>query len=841
MRLRTLSITILTTIIIALLAPAVLPQAPDVSVTPKALVWPEFVQNGEIANYTFTLTNSGPLPITCSITSTQIQPAAGWLDVTHSLLTIPASTGNTAAFDVVISAPSFGEQFLTGSVKVTFTDTAYWELTIPVRVWSAEIIEPPGIYDTVASSDDWDGKGLNDFVALTMANHGEQGGMGIGHVNMDFVTGGTDCDTNATVYLKSSSPFVAIKRGTEVSITSSLYSTNVGSGFSWVPLPGAPMSGGLGSTNSQDYDSVFTGRMANRDTSLWIERIFYTPRNNPGLPNFVLVRTVLGADEVVADSIVIGEVTDWDIPSDSLSGIACPNVSGVTLPGQEAFVYFQGFTDSASCILNNTRFATNTFLTGYDEGDDPCNSDTDFWGSWGAPASRLALDSLTGEPPTYWWDSLYTMPGLWSTPDLIDQGQFLTYEFLPGMSAGDRRVYWTVYVTGYDMLNYEHLAFAVEYARDWSENFYCPYNFGCCIGNRGNIDGSMPDDVVTLGDVAAFTDIMFISQHDPWCMSEANVDLSADSLVTIGDFLLFMEFYFNSPFPPSDTPACADPLIPMQMYDTGERDSVRVNIVPPTMYADDSTFLFEVYLYNDVQGLRGCSMGWVWDDSNMTLIDMELTPEALQVFSYRNDAKLNGDVDLARPKAEGGMFGLTLGSWYVWSTSASARKVATFTFRISDWSIEDTIVFRDTSYNCATNLTFTYPSLKSYPPWTAGEIVYYDTDYDDDGWVNEEDNCPYRYNPGQEDENENGIGDVCEICCIGDRGNVDADPDDILSLGDLTALIDVMFISLDDPWCWEEANLDGSLPEGPGSVSLGDLTAMIDFLFISLCAPPDCP
>ena len=82
---------------------------------------------------------------------------------------------------------------------------------------------------------------------------------------------------------------------------------------------------------------------------------------------------------------------------------------------------------------------------------------------------------------------------------------------------------------------------------------------------------------------------------------------------------------------------------------------------------------------------------------------------------------------------------------------------------------------------------------------------------------------------------------TCLTCCVGPfRGNVDNDPLDGVSLGDLTALIDVLFISLNAPACWDEANIDGS-PDGENSVSLGDLTALIDILFISLNDPPPCP
>ncbi|UCC43840.1 MAG: SMP-30/gluconolactonase/LRE family protein [Candidatus Zixiibacteriota bacterium] len=73
-------------------------------------------------------------------------------------------------------------------------------------------------------------------------------------------------------------------------------------------------------------------------------------------------------------------------------------------------------------------------------------------------------------------------------------------------------------------------------------------------------------------------------------------------------------------------------------------------------------------------------------------------------------------------------------------------------------------------------------------------------------------------------------------CCEGLTGNVDYDPDDIADIGDLTALIDFLFISFEGPICMAEANVDGVEP-----VDIGDLTALIDFLFISYTPPAVCP
>jgi hypothetical protein len=95
---------------------------------------------------------------------------------------------------------------------------------------------------------------------------------------------------------------------------------------------------------------------------------------------------------------------------------------------------------------------------------------------------------------------------------------------------------------------------------------------------------------------------------------------------------------------------------------------------------------------------------------------------------------------------------------------------------------------------------------------------------------------PHPYSPSTRD-----IALAMSSCCIANRGNVDNDPLDQVTLGDLTALIDHLFVSFDDLDCWEESNVDQSLPEGGTSISLGDLTVLIDHLFLSFGDLPPCP
>jgi len=74
-------------------------------------------------------------------------------------------------------------------------------------------------------------------------------------------------------------------------------------------------------------------------------------------------------------------------------------------------------------------------------------------------------------------------------------------------------------------------------------------------------------------------------------------------------------------------------------------------------------------------------------------------------------------------------------------------------------------------------------------------------------------------------------------CCVDLTGNVNCDPGDIVDIGDVTRLIDYLFISNDPLCCEEEANANGSTD---GIVDIGDLTGLIDYLFISNTPPEPC-
>jgi hypothetical protein len=65
-------------------------------------------------------------------------------------------------------------------------------------------------------------------------------------------------------------------------------------------------------------------------------------------------------------------------------------------------------------------------------------------------------------------------------------------------------------------------------------------------------------------------------------------------------------------------------------------------------------------------------------------------------------------------------------------------------------------------------------------------------------------------------------------CCVGQTGNIDCSPDDMVDIGDLTALVDHLFITFTPICCFVESDVNGD-----SSVDILDLTILVEHLFIS--------
>jgi hypothetical protein len=83
-------------------------------------------------------------------------------------------------------------------------------------------------------------------------------------------------------------------------------------------------------------------------------------------------------------------------------------------------------------------------------------------------------------------------------------------------------------------------------------------------------------------------------------------------------------------------------------------------------------------------------------------------------------------------------------------------------------------------------------------------LSYLEVDTDNDGLLDEIDNCPNDYNPTQVDTDEDGVGDACDPCNNLVFADGDLDADLSLDVDDILLLVDIL-LSGDGPQCQLES------------------------------------
>ncbi|MBU0984839.1 MAG: hypothetical protein KKA42_13275 [candidate division Zixibacteria bacterium] len=549
--------------------------APFIRVSPVSVDYPTHGANGVQTDITITVYNDGNTELNVDVIGIDktTDPGADWLGVSAtSISNIPYS--DFATFDIqlnkggVIDNGPTGLQFLDGVVylKPAAAPAANVDsLAIPIHFLVADTLADLA-WDTVTTIANFGGaKAAGDHVGLVVSNIGHFGRSGVGHVNMDFTIEGGDCDVsgNADAYVYDGSFFAAQQVGTQHNLTTSMYSADFSTKLAWKPLVGdvsTEMSSGANAT----FDSVYTGRFANWDTSLVAEQTYYAPRNATGTPSFVVVKTTVWPEKGAMDGVTLGHSIDWDVPADNGSD----NVAGISTSGN--FLYLQG-TDTLTmpdqgCSDEASRFAADVFLGWHTNGEvnaDECANNDVFYGTFSDSFhgwyDNASLDSVDNYKVI--WDSLAANPGFEAGSGPYDQATFMTYLNGQSLGANDTLTFYTALVTIKEG-SLSDLETLVSEVRTWTTVDLRGCSAGCCVGTRGNVqlepNCNPADQGVDVGDLTNLIDHLFINFTPICCQDEADISPAItgnppDGSVDVGDLTAMIDHLFIN-FPA--LPAC---------------------------------------------------------------------------------------------------------------------------------------------------------------------------------------------------------------------------------------------------------------------------------------------
>jgi photosystem II stability/assembly factor-like uncharacterized protein len=359
-------------------------------------------------------------------------------------------------------------------------------------------------------------------LSLIVGNNGDFGKQGHGGVNLDYASHG-DCDPTAIIYLFDGSPVIGYERGGDTVVATAIY--DVGD-FILPDLPNPTVP----TQTTPEYDVYESGTIITPDSAVALEMTWWSPKSADSC-NFVISRMrIYSYSGAPQDSISIGIVADWDIPSQS----QVDNLSGYD--AVRKLVYLEG--TGYGCQNNEHRYGGQAYL-GSRHFDECMLS--------GSPRNLLTVDNMVYVWPqgAFRHDQLYQLMQE-SGPDVlsyqVDASALLTFSNDISLAANDTIYFYSVLVTVRDG-SANSLASSVDKASGWfnahvADDFSCPFICGDASGNT----------IVNIVDAVFLISYIFGGGPVPDPIEAA--DASCDGIVNISDVVYLIDYIFGGGDPP---------------------------------------------------------------------------------------------------------------------------------------------------------------------------------------------------------------------------------------------------------------------------------------------------
>ncbi len=511
--------------------------------------FPVWTHHGQQFDVPLTLTNIGNGDLHYSMNLVEETGPAGWLTVSGFSGVVSAGMNNEETGTVhlntggIVNNPGtttalYGQVIII-SDAVTSPDTFF---ITPLLV--TDTLYPPE-FDTLSTT----------CVMLTVSNDGSCGNEGAGRVNLDYVNNG-DCDSTADVYLYDASPVIGWINGNDTIVNHAMYGAGFIGQYGFVPVSNNDVY-------SDGIQNIYTANFLSHDSSIAFEKTWYAPTIADTCPFIIQSLRVWSHDTTEHTGITLGEMFDWDIPSDSGVTNGSGIFAGDNFIWQYGSEYHQDDTGAnPACQDNDARFGGVAFLGMFIKAGD--------WDSAGQILSPYAgytaanADYVIGGKNGLNVSTLYAKMQdsgftLYSSgnPDsqLVDLHTVLTYVHNYSLVPLETLIVYSALITvengdSITLRNY------YEQAQQWYCNHVLPSVSLCdhsCCQNRGNADGqSGSGGPVDVSDLTYLIAYLFSGGPIPPCEEEGNVDGVSGPVgpIDVSDLSYLVSFLFQGGTPP---------------------------------------------------------------------------------------------------------------------------------------------------------------------------------------------------------------------------------------------------------------------------------------------------
>ncbi len=172
---------------------------------------------------------------------------------------------------------------------------------------------------------------------------------------------------------------------------------------------------------------------------------------------------------------------------------------------------------------------------------------------------------------------------------------------------------------------------------------------------------------------------------------------------------------------------CIPAMAQQDSLDFGGPDSIYV-VCPelPEFGANDSLFTVQLWFFNDSQNVASAGVGFTWDNPNAQMITGAFTSDAVSWFDFLRYTYYKNRLDSTNAYQLFQFSGARMSAENYMPASTEPHLVATYDFRLSNWSLMDSVVIDTLAFSGGTVMKFVDVDKNNYIPTFRDRLVIYD-------------------------------------------------------------------------------------------------------------------
>jgi len=281
--------------------------------------------------------------------------------------------------------------------------------------------------------------------------------------------------------------------------------------------------------------------------------------------------------------------------------------------------------------------------------------------------------------------------------------------------------------------------------------------------NAWSVCGNLNGDGVasSILDLTYLRSYLYYGGPAPVVMADAELD----GCTGVG--VLDLTFLISKIFRGGPAPTCPAPAFCPPYVDNGAPDSVKLVFTLPPTVGVNVPVIVECSVFVDTDPLSTIQFAWKWDNPDLQMDSATASP----AFNSAMDLGRFFFLDTLIATTNAIQVAICSGTSSFlphYPVNASGwSHAATYYMTASSWTGSSSLIIDTVQLtgDASTEYIFVRPEQQFHYPVWGGTIVF--SDIDGDGIPISADNCPTIANPGQEDWDNDGTGDACNLTPTG--------------------------------------------------------------------------